>query len=56
MANHTDEMSADLLEALKAIASGLENTGSTPGKWMTRIMARAAWKIAVDAIAKAEGR
>jgi hypothetical protein len=46
----------DLLEALKTIASGLENTRSTPGAYMTRITKEHAWRIALDAIAKAEGR
>jgi hypothetical protein len=46
----------DMLAALKEIAAGLADTGSTPGKYMTRISKPMAADIARAAIAKAEGR
>ena len=47
---------ADLLAALQEIEHGMANTGSFPGKWMTRIRKPDVHRIASAAIAKAEGR
>ena len=46
----------ELLEALKQIAEGLENTRSHPGQYMTTITKDQACRMALAAIAKAEGR
>lgn len=42
----------ELYEALREIAAGLADTGSTPGQWMTRIRKDEAHKIASAALAK----
>lgn len=45
----------DLYEALKQIAEGLANTGSTPGEYMTAMTKRDAAAIAHAALTKADG-
>jgi hypothetical protein len=51
---HLIAAAPDLLEALRQIRDGLANTGSHRGQWMTAIKKSDAWKLAADAIAKAE--
>lgn len=45
----------DLYEALRQIAEGLTNTGSTPGEYLTTMTKRDAAAIARAALAKADG-